>query len=752
VQKRPNSNCEDCPLKDTDWVPTQIVDEPDLPVFFIGQNPGGTEMLTHVPFTGRSGKTAYRLLAEAGLNKRKLNIGNLIACPTPEDRAPTLQEVECCAPGLQAEIEALQPELIIAWGKPSLKALVGRVDIQKVRGNFFLLLPRWQYACQVLVALHPSFVQRQRQWISDSVEDLKKIQGFFLPSSIQVEDKPEFIYDPSPEQLTEYLTSSDDVTAFDLETTGLNPRLNKILGVSFCNRPDKTVALYYREPHDARRSVVNWFLSHPQFKKATQNGSFDCAFEHTDGVEVKGLVYDTRLGEHLLASDLPTNLSYLREKYTKHEAYKPSQREMSQIGSMTMQKVLEFNCWDAHVTYDIMKEQLKQLTPGNLKVLDEIYMPLVFTLNYMERTGVKVDVNCLAAIYADLIPKAQRFDQEFFAPLGLNPNSPVQLTKYFGTKDCREESLLDHIKRGHEHADLMQARLDYISLTKGASTFLKGIFQRLEDGRIHTSYHPEGTGTGRISSSAPNLQNIPPRFRIIYTADDPEHVLIESDYSQLELLVAALLGGETGLLEEVARGIKPHHVLGEIIFGRKWDELTRAEQNKEKAVLFGTLGGRTARSIAIEFGCSTYEAEHWQTLCVSKYPGLLRYKRNVEKEFYETGKITTAFGTTRQIDSVTQAYNNPFQGSASFITLTTLNELYKKGFDLRLTVHDSIVLQAEKKHAKEVIREMCKIVQRPISQLQDYRFPAKYKFGPNWYEQEELSDDEVQGVRRKKRV
>lgn len=739
VRKRPNANCEACPLREADWVPSQIVDEPELPVFFIGQNPGGTEMLTHVPFTGTAGKMAYRLLAEAGLNKRRLNIGNLISCPTPGDRAPTTEEVECCAPGLQVEIEALQPELIIAWGKPSLKVLVGRVDIQRVRGSFFPLLPQWQHSCQVLVALHPSFIQRQRQWIPDSVGDLKKVRDFFTSSGIEVADKPEFIFDPSERELTEYLTSSDDVTAFDLETTNLNPRLDKILGISFCNRPDKTIALYYREPHDPRRAVVKWFLSNSKFKKATQNGSFDCAFEHSDGVEVKGLVYDTRLGEHLLASDLPTNLSYLREKYTNHEAYKSSSREMQQIGSMPIQKVLEFNCWDAHVTYDVMKSQIPLLTPGNLKVLNEIYMPLVFTLNYMECAGVKVDVNCLAAIYADLIPKARRIDQELFSPLGLNPGSPIQLAKYFSIKDCREKTLLYFIKRGHEHADLMQARLDYVSLIKGSSTFLRSIYRKLENGRIHTSYHPEGTGTGRITSSGPNLQQVPSAYRIIYIADDEEHVLVESDYSQLELIVAALLGGEVGLLKEVAQGIKPHHVLGKIMFNKNWDELTQEEQLREKAVLFGTMGGRTARSIAMEFGIPTFQAEAWQELCVGKYPGLLRYKQNCEREFLETGKITTAFGTSRTVQMITQAYNNPFQGTASFITLTTLNELYKKGFDIRLTVHDSIVWQCKRKEVKESIKVAKEIIERPIKELKNYKFQAKYKSGDNWHEGEEVT-------------
>lgn len=741
-QKRPFANCESCPLKNEIWVPSQIVDDPEWPVFFIGQNPADTEIKTQVPFTGSAGKMAYRILMEAGLNKRRLNIGNLIACPTPRQgsgfRPPADEEVSCCMPGLQAEILSLQPRLIIAWGKPSLKALVGRTDIQKVQGGIFPLKAEWNYECDVLVSLHPSFVQRNRQWIGQAVESLKKVTSYFLPARVTVEEKPEFIYDPTESQLTEYLTSSDDVCAFDLETTNLNPRRDQILGISFCNNPKTTTALYYR-PNDPRKRVVDWFLRSKKFKKCTQNGSFDCAFEYSDGVEVQGLAYDTRLAEHLINSELPTNLSFLRQEYTKHPAYKPSEREMKNVAHMPMEKVLNFNCWDAHVTYDVMKAQMKLLTPGTLNVLETIYIPLVFTLNYMERKGVLVDVNCLAAIYADLIPQANALEEKHFTPLGLNPRAPQQLTKHFGTKDSREDTLLYHIKRDHPMAELMQARLDYIGITKGASTSLKGIYLRLEDGRIHTRYLPEGTGTGRISSREPNLQNIPKHFRIIYIADDPNHVLVESDYSQLELIVAALLGGETGLLDEIAEGIKPHHVLGKIIFGRDWDDLTDQERLREKAVLFGTMGGRTGYSIAREFGCSVMEAEGWQALCVNKYPGLLRYKQNVEREYNETGRITTAFGTSRVVQSITQAYNNPFQGSASFVTLTTLNELYKKGFDLRLTVHDSITWQCKRSEVKESVNEARKIIERPIPQLNNYCFPAKYSFGDNWTELEEVN-------------
>ena len=754
MQKRPGSNCDACPLKDEDWVPSQVVSEPDLPILFVGQNPGGTEMKTKVPFTGLAGKMAYRLFAEAGLNKRNLNLANLISCPTPEDRPPTSEEVACCSLGLQKEISELKPELIIALGKPSLKALAGRADILKVRGAFFPLLSTWNYSCQVLACLHPSFVQRQRQWIEYAVRDLQKITTFFIQglpdrigtsgarvtsSGIQTsEGQPQFILNPSEAQLMEYLTASDDVTAFDLETTGLNPRRDEILGISFCNKPGEAVAVYYRKPSDPRRQVVNWFLKHKKLKKATQNGSFDCAFEKTDGVDVQGLSYDTRLAEHLLNSELPTNLSFLRESYTNHPPYKPSEKEMRDIIHMPMEKVLTFNCWDALVTYDVMKAQMKKLTPGNLKVLNEIYMPLIFTLNHMERKGVKIDVNCLAAIYADLIPKAQELDKEYFAPLGLNPNSPVQLTKYFGTKDSREDTLLYHIKRGHEHADLMQARLNYIGLTKGASTFLKGIYVRLEDGRIHTNYHPEGTGTGRISSSGPSLQNIPKDYRLIYIADNPDYVLVESDYSQLELIVAALLGNETNLLEQIEQGIKPHHVLGKVIYGRDWDELNEQERLREKAVLFGTIGGRSPYSIAREFGIPVYQAEAWQALCVGQYPGLMTYRERCLEEWQRTGKITTAFGTERMVSEPTQAFNNKMQGSASFVTLTTLNELFKKGFDLRLTVHDSIVWQCHKKEVKESIRQAKKIIQRPVEQLLSYCFPAKYAVGPSWGEGKEV--------------
>ena len=743
-------NCEQCTLNPSTYVPWQYRDNPQYPILWVGQAPGSTEIITKVPFTGSAGKMCWRLMKEAGINKNYQVITNTVCCMPPEDRKPKPSEIQACHERLKQEILLVQPELIIALGDVPIKALIGKTGSTKIRGEFHPLLPEWDYECQVLCCLHPSFVMRQRQWIETAVEDFKKIVDFFeSPSSIEVGfAQPRFLLDPTDSELAEYLSKSDVITAFDLETSGLNPRKDEIIGCSFYNGSDKAIAVDYLSVKGTP-GVVARFLEDEKAKKVTQNGSFDCAFLNTYGIKVSGLSFDTRLAEHLLNSDLPTDLQYLRKSYTNIPPYKPLKREMKFISNMPIEKVKTMCCWDSITTHEVMVAQKKLLTEGQTRVLNNIYLPLVFVLNKMEKKGVKVDINTLAAMYARMAPQAEAIREKYFDPVDVNPNSPKQLATFFGLQHTKKFSTkmtrtdpneyIDFmIRRGHPEAERLQALLDYRSLTKQMSTTLRGIYNRLEDGFIHTHFHPEGTGTGRISSKNPNLQNIKKLYRIIYTPDDIEHVLLEADYKQLELAVAAVLGKDELLLDQLKKGIKPHHVLGKIMFGRDWDNLTDQEKLREKAVLFGTLGGRSPYSISREFGISVEQAGNWQEDCVRQYPGLLRYITETVGEFKSTGKITTAFGTERKVNTVPQAMNNRFQGSASFVTLTTLIELDKAGFDLRLTVHDSIMLHCLEKEVMDVINDIRKIVERPIKELDNWEFKASYSYGHNWYELKEM--------------
>ena len=780
----PLCKCSECGLAGRpyvpSWLPGSRSEWPDL--LWIAQAPGTTEALLGRPLCGSAGKMLWRLMTEAGFNRDKNNLANICNCWPVDDREPTPKEAECCNERLKSEIQLLKPKLIIALGKIPLLALTGsRKTISKARGEVFDLLPRFQHPCKVLVTLHPSFVMRQRQWIDVVVKDLKQIYQIVLdtkeleaneslkPNPINppmdrinlhnISDLPRFNLTPTPSELSDYLSRRNVTTAFDLETTGLNPRKDTILACSFSSGED-AIVIHWDNAH--LRPIAQKWLEDPNAKKVTQNGSFDCSFLDHNGTNVHGLAYDTRLAEHLLNSDLPTDLQFLRKQYTDILPYKRIRtKKQFNFGDM----VTDEECaWDSYTTLKVMQGQLPKMSEGNHKVLREIYIPLVFTLNKMEKRGIRFDVNRTALMYANIMPMAEELRQKYFAPLGLNPNSPKQMCQHFGVKHTVRfnpkvsrgdpNDYLDYLMRaGHPDTERIQALFDYRKLTKQASTALLGMYKRQEDGFIHTNYHPEGTGTGRISSRGPNLQNVQKEFRAIFIPDDEDHRLIEADYSQLELVVAAILGNEQNLLQQIKSGEKPHHILCSKIFHKKWDdkctctacsELTdtvpanEQEKLREKAVLFGVIGGRTSISIAKEFGCSRMQAEAWTHACFNQYPGLLRFTHESLEEYKLKGGITTAFGTFRLCNEVTQAMNNKMQGSASFVTLTSLIELDKIGIDLRLTVHDSIAANCHKTEVLDVAKEMKKVMERPIRELNNWSFKAKYEVGENWYELEEI--------------
>jgi DNA polymerase-1 len=277
----------------------------------------------------------------------------------------------------------------------------------------------------------------------------------------------------------------------------------------------------------------------------------------------------------------------------------------------------------------------------------------------------------------------------------------------------------------------MEHTLDYRGLQKADSVYIIGIYERLEEGRIHTHYKPEGTGTGRLASENPNLQNVPKELRVIYIPDEGK-VFVEGDYSQLELRVLAVIAKEQTMLQELKEGKNTHHIMGYEVFHKQWDGLTEQQKLRAKAIVFGTAYGRSARSVAIEFSIPTMVAEEWQAICINRYPGLLIYKQRTMQEFQATGQITTPFGRTRTVQNLPQALNKP-QSIGSDVCLTSLIELDRAGFDLRLTVHDSIAVQFDEKAATEGAREMKRIMERPIEEMDNYQFPVKIGIGNDWY-------------------
>ena len=730
--------CNNCTLKEFKYVKPYFTPNKQIPILFVGQAPGKTEAITGVPFTGPAGKMLWRVMHEAGINKLKVDLTNVAKCTPPDDRKPTAKEATCCRDFLKQDIHTSQPKLIVALGDVASKALVGKAKIQSIRGTFEPLREIYEYDCEVLCALHPSFVMRKREWIPIAIQDMIKALQYVVKGKIEVSsDYCTFETDFDEHQLARYLEeASKHPTAFDTETTGLNPRKDTVIGASLCFEENRAIAFDLFE-YDPKWQPLKKYLEDKDAKKITQNGQFDNAMLDSHGINVRGLTFDTRLAEHLISSDLPGSLDFLRSKYTSIKPYKPTGKELKEISTWSRDRRLSYGCLDALTTYLVYLEQCQFLDEGNTKVLQEIEIPLTYVLNKMEKKGVLVDTDKLQQLHDEYEPKVQRFLEVYFDPIGINPNSYKQLCQLFSVPSTEEDLLKGYIKNNHKDADLMKILLDYRDVKKILSVYIDGVLERLEYGRIHAHGKVGGAGTGRLSFEDPNLQNIPKPLRALYVAD-PGFRFIDGDYEQLEVRVLAVVAQEKTMLKEIANGLNIHHKMGKIIFKQEWDKLEEKQRVWTKNVVFGTAYGRGPTAIARQFGCTIREASEWQSACLQQYPNFLVYHQKQRSVFEKTQRAYTPFGRSRLIQTITQAYNTPIQSAGSDICLTSLIMLDKAGFDLRFTVHDSITIQAPEEEYKEQAIEMEKIMSRLIPEMNNMSFPVKLTQGLNWYDLEEI--------------
>ena len=710
-------------------------------VLIVGQAPGKTEIITGVPFTGGPGKTMYSCMKLVGLNKGQLAQCNLVQCQPPADkrgldRAPTAFEQECCFSQLYNIIQELQPELILALGSASIKALTGHDGAaQSLRGQCYPLVTKYNHTCPVICMLSPTFYMKARSWIPIAAKDFNMVHEYFIDKKdIYTNDEYHFNIDPTYEELKNYLyTQTEEPITFDTETTSLNPREAILLGFGFSTSYTSAHGVYFY-PGDHRWDLIKTWLQDSNIPKAAQNGNYDLAvIENQMKILVQGLVYDTRLAEQILNSDMPKDLDHLRAMYTKISPYKPSKKEMKTIASWGKERMLKYVCFDAMTTYQVMTEQKKLFLPGQAELLEKHLVPIIPALNHMSQVGMKLDVKTLAIMYRDRVIEGERLEKEIIAELGINPSSPKQIMFKYDLESSDRETLEEQINFNHPQAAALQKILDYRDCAKGAGTFLKGVYDRSENGRIHTQYNIEGTGTGRLSSENPNLQNVPKPYRVIYIPDDDDHILISGDYSQLEVWVVSILAGRGTLYEMLRAGLDVHEEMKKEILLYVPSRLKEQARLVAKTIVFGTIYGRGERNIAQTFGVSTTQAREWQDIIFTKAPELRDYQRNSMNQFKTFGYVETPFKRRRYVQSYPQALNAPVQGTASDVTLTSLRRGFDMNLDLRLQVHDEIVIQAPADRLEEYSLKLRSSMESPIRELQNECFPTEQKWGSDWY-------------------
>ncbi|MDE5944481.1 MAG: DNA polymerase I [Rikenella sp.] len=538
------------------------------------------------------------------------------------------------------------------------------------------------------------------------------------------------------------LLGSVDRFCFDTETSGIDPLQSDLVGLSFAVEPHE--AWWVPTPTAERRSAVLAALR-PLFEderigKIGQNIKFDMlVLMHAAGIEVRGPLYDTMIVHYLLDPEARHGMDFLSRSFLNYDPVPIEAligRGAKQISMAVADPaaVAEYAAEDADITLQLYRKLWPLLEETQQTDLYcRIEAPLIPVLARMEAAGVFVDRGILGESGAALTVEAARLEAEIREETGapdLNVNSAKQLGDVlFGTlridpkpKKTKtgqyrtDEEYLQSLSDKHPVIDKI---LEYRGLKKLLSTYIEALPQLIHPatGRIHTSFNQAVTATGRLSSTNPNLQNIPIRdaagreIRKAFTAPDHEHVIVSADYSQVELRIMAHLSGDGALQRAFLDGEDIHTATAAKVFGVSLDAVTREQRRRAKTANFGIIYGISAFGLATRLHIPRPEAKELIDGYFRHYPGVKAYMDRVVAEARERGYVETIFGRRRYLrdirssNSMTRslaernAINAPIQGSAADIMKIAMIEvdrlLRERGSGARivLQVHDELVLE-----------------------------------------------------------
>lgn len=502
---------------------------------------------------------------------------------------------------------------------------------------------------------------------------------------------------------------SCELFCVDTETTSLDVLNAEIVGISFAIHPNEPA--YIPLAHDdgtpqlAREAVLaalKPILEDPTIGKIGQNLKYDYNIFANYGITLSGIASDTMLESYVLNSGLGRHdmdslaLKYLSYKTIPFEDVAGKGAKQIRFDQVPVEKAAPYAAEDADITLKLHQTLYPMIDEKLLNVLQSIEMPLLTVLADIERHGVLIDEKVLAEQGLRLKVRIQALETEAIELAGkeFNLNSTQQLQTILYTEQqlpvlaktpkgqpSTAESVLQELAYDYR---LPAVITEYRSLSKLVSTYIDALPKRINSktGRVHTSYNQAVAATGRLSSSEPNLQNIPIRTmegRLIRQAfiAPPGHVLLTADYSQIELRIMAHLSNDPGLLNAFANGLDIHTATASEIFSVPIDTVTTEQRRRAKAVNFGLIYGMSAFGLAKQLGVERTDAQLYIDLYFKRYPGVLDYMERTRKQAHQQGYVETLFGRRlnlpeinasnmmRQKAAERTAINAPMQGTAA---------------------------------------------------------------------------------------
>ncbi|MEE3170872.1 MAG: DNA polymerase I, partial [Pseudomonadota bacterium] len=578
-----------------------------------------------------------------------------------------------------------------------------------------------------------------------------------------------------------------DLFAFDTETTSLRYIDAEIVGVSFAIEPGE--AAYVPLAHDYmgapdqldRDQVLNQLkplLEDPKLAKVGQNLKYDKNVLANHGINLEGIAEDTMLESYVLNSVATRHdmdslaMYYLNEKTISYESIAGKGAKQLTFNQIELEQAAPYAAEDADITlrlHQTLKPKLEE-TGKLASVYREIDLPLVPVLSRMEQRGTLISASTLRQHSQELAERMAELEKEAHDVAGetFNLGSTKQLQALFYDKlglpvikktpkgaPSTAEPVLQEL--AHEH-ELPRLILEHRSLSKLKSTYTDTLPELIHHrtGRVHTSYHQAVTATGRLSSSEPNLQNIPIRSeqgrRIRQAFIAPEGFrLVAADYSQIELRIMAHLSGDKGLLKAFEKGEDIHKATAAEVFGVSLDEVSADQRRSAKAINFGLIYGMSAFGLSRQLDVERKLAQQYIDRYFERYPGVLKYMDNIRKQAHDDGFVETLVGRrlylpeinarNKQMQQAAErtAINAPMQGTAADIIKRAMVEvenwlLREHADDARMTmqVHDELILEV-RESALDKIRDG--LVKR-MSAAADLHVPLLVEAGAgdNWDE------------------
>ena len=568
---------------------------------------------------------------------------------------------------------------------------------------------------------------------------------------------------------------------FDTETTGLDPRTARPLGLAFSFHPAEAFYVVVPEQAEEATAVLEEFrgvLESNEIAKIGHNLKYDLTLLKWNGIEVNGVIFDTMLAHSMKEPEMRHGLDYLAKLYLGYLPIPTSDligekgKDQKCMSEVPLPQLAEYACEDADVTLQIANLIRPDIeAQGVSQVCYDVECPLIPVLVDMEHEGIRLDTDALAIFSTKLADEIELLRGKILEAAGheFNIDSPKQLgvvlyeemeleknpkrtsTGQYSTREAELERL------SHKHQVISDV-LDYRNARKLKSVYVDQLPLAVnpQTGRVHTHYSQIWTATGRIQSNDPNLQTIPVRkergrdIRAAFVPRDKNHLILSADYSQIELRVMAELSGDEGMLAAFQSGDDIHTITASKVYKVEVDDVTREMRDKAKTVNFGIIYGISAFGLQQRLNIPRQEASELIQNYFEKYPGVQRYIDETILFAKQHGYVATSTGRRRYIRDINSrsrtvanaaerlAMNSPIQGTAAdmlkIAMIRTHKALEEGGFRTKmvLTVHDEIVFDMVVDEQTRVMP----VIEAAMKSTLPMRVPIEVELGVggNWLE------------------